>query len=109
MFGIIVIVAVVAVGGYIGISEMNKTTGEKVKAGDSVFVPLDQISALNPVDGAPLGAFLKGFTSMVAKVTNVIPGATHELMTGNIIGFPGGVSFPRQSVASIDRNGTRIV
>lgn len=109
MFGIIVIAAVVIGGGIIAAIEVNKTTGEKVKTGDSVFVPLEQLTTVNPVAQIPLRAFLTGFTSLVAKVSGVIPGATPSMLTGNIVGFPDSVTFPRNAVASIDRNGSRIV
>jgi hypothetical protein len=109
MFGLVVLAAVVLGGGYIAFTEINKTTGQKVKDGDGVFVPVEKLSTGVAADDLALKAFLGGLVSVVAKVTNVTVDAVKGLGHGNLIGFPATVSFPLESVASIDRNGTRIV
>lgn len=113
MFGYIVAgVTALAFGG-IAIREATKTTGEKVKDGDSVFVRADGLHLVDssPTDDAGLKAFLAGFLQTSVKVTNVhlpVKGGKSTDFTGTIIGFPRVVAFASAAVNSIERNGARI-
>lgn len=109
MFGIVLLAAVILGGGYIAITEINKPTGQKLQPGDNAFVPLDQLSCDLPTDALALKTFLAGFVSVVAKVTNVVKDTAIDTAHGDLVGFPAKVSFPLNAVASIDRNGTKIV
>jgi len=102
--------------GAIAVKELTKTTGEKVKDGDDVFVHADAIQVLtpagtvpNPVNGASLKAFLAGFLTTSIKVSAArLEAPPSTRITGTILGFPSIVVFDRSAVASIERNGARI-
>lgn len=109
MFGIILLAVVVVGGGYIAVTEINKTTADKLQPGDAAMVPVDQLSVGEAAGDAALKAFLAGFVQVVARVTNVVSDKPKSLGHGTIQGFPLTVSFPLGAIASIDRNGTRVV
>lgn len=109
MFGIILLAAVVIGGGYIVVTESNKTTADKLKPGDAAFVNASSIAVGSSADDAQLKAFLAGFMAVTVRVSNVVADTTKKLGHGTIIGFGPTVSFPLDAIASIDRNGTRIV
>ena len=96
--------------GAIAAKEMSKTTGEKVKDGDTLFVRADGIKLAGAdADIAGLKAFLAGFLNTSVKVTTarLTPNSTE--ITGTIIGFPKVVAFDRSAVTSIERDGKKIV
>lgn len=109
MFGIILIIAVVAGGGYIAITEVNKATWQKFQTGDICNVPCTSLSAGNVTDDAALKTFLAGFTTVTVRVSNVVLDATAGLGHGIVPGFPLTLNFPLTSIASLDRGGSRIV
>ena len=103
------VLGVLALVGY----EKTRTTGSKVKDGDSVFV---NAMSLRPMSGTTpdmlaLKTFLDGFMATNVKVSNVVrSGISPGDATGQIIGFEAAaVMFPLSAVTVIDRNGTRIV
>lgn len=113
MFGYVVAGAAAVAFGVIAVKEMNKTTGEKVKGGDTVFVNADSLRVANGavIDTAgadrSLRTFLQGFLNTSVKVVNVRLGSADGIR-GAIIGFPFEVAFPPAGVVSIERNGKRI-
>jgi len=117
MFGWIVGgIAALAFGG-IAYKEVTKTTGEKVKDGDTVFVRADKLRLAETAtlaDTAGLQAFLAGFINTNVKVTNVhltpqSNAVDRTIITGTIVGFPRLLAFSKADVTSIERNGARIV
>ena len=85
--------------------EFLKPTSKKVKQGDSVFVPINSLTALDPVRGLDdITAFTKGFMSSNVKVTNVITAGIGQAY-GSIIGLSSPVRFALSSVTLIERNG----
>jgi hypothetical protein len=112
MFGYFVAGAAALLFGGIAYKEATKTTGEKVKAGDTTFVRADALrvsgTAPNPAVQASLQSLLAGFMSTSVKVSGVqpLPGTTS--FSGTIVGFPQPVVFDRSAVVSIERNGARI-
>lgn len=109
MFGIALLAALVLGGGYIVVTEVNKATWQKLQLGDIAMVPFERLSVGNPTDDAALKTFLAGFVTQVVKVQNVVVDAAKGLGHGTVLGFPATVSFPLETIASIDRNGMRIV
>ncbi len=111
MFGYIVAGITAAVFGGIAVREVTKPTADKVKDGDTVFVRADALRLADttaPTDVAGLQAFLAGFINTNVKVTTVRRTPTGSF-TGTILGFPRVVAFDKPAVASIERNGARIV
>lgn len=112
MFQYIVGGAAALAFGAIAAKEMSKTTGEKVKDGDTLFVRADKLHLADtnaPADVAGFQAFLAGFLNTSVKVTmaRLTPKSTG--ITGTIIGFPKVVAFDRADVTSIERDGKKIV
>ena len=114
MFGYIV--AAVTAGAFAIISaiELSKATGDKVQEGDTVFIRGEKIRLVdtNDIAGlATLKTFLSGVVATAVRVTNVHiqKGSTGPIFTGTVIGFPDLVTFDKQDVTAIDRNGRRIV
>jgi hypothetical protein len=78
---------------------------EKVKKGDSVFVPPSALGPVDPVTGAAdASRFLSGFLATSIKVTNVVPISKSEA-TGSVVGLSPLVKFPLLAVTKIERNG----
>jgi hypothetical protein len=102
-------VAALLFGG-IAYKEASKTTAEKARNGDNVFVRADALR----VQGTPgdlsdggLASFLKGFLQSNVKITNLEIAAGGG--RGTILGFSKVVVFPLSAIASIERDGKRIV
>jgi hypothetical protein len=98
---------VVAVVG-IGVTALleGRSTGEKVKNGDSVFVNATSLRPLSgsPVDIDALRVFLSGFLATNVKVTSVAIGP-NKTAVGNIIGLSPSVLFDLSAVTRIERDG----
>jgi hypothetical protein len=106
MFG--AILAIVALGslGAIALSSAARTTGSKIQQGDTVSVPISQVTLVQPDnvnDKADLQRFLTGFLSPSASVVNIIPAG--DFAIGSIVGLAPPIKFPVASVLSITRNG----
>ncbi len=107
MIGWVIGIGTLLVGGGIAAREMTKPTGDKVKTGDNVFVPVNQLKVLSndPLDTAALKVFVDGFIATNVKVSNVALGAA-GVAAGSILGLSPSVTFPLSSVTKIERNGT---
>ncbi len=100
-----------AVFGGIALKELSKTTGEKVKDGDTVFVRSDMLRLADSNAGpdvAGLKVFLAGFINNSVKVTTARRTPGTKAFTGTILGFSRVVAFDENAVSSIERNGSRI-
>jgi hypothetical protein len=106
MFGLVLAITAGLAFVGLGVRSVLQTTGDKVEAGDSVFLPTNALMAVDPVAAVNLVGFLAGITVPLVRVNGVIPDGKGGAI-GSLASFAPPVKFFLVSVARIERNGVQ--